>query len=105
METASLRKLSQEFIISYPLQHKVVRDLKIVTETVGELTLKGTAYFNPSAPVLDLFERYAVDIDFVEWNGQDIKAVLLVTGALEDIEEYATRKAALLFHPQTDSHD
>jgi hypothetical protein len=32
-----MANLRQDFEINYPLTHKVVRDLKIVRETVGEL--------------------------------------------------------------------
>ena len=86
-----LRKVKKEFSFSYPLKHKVVRNLKIVTEHVGELMVEGVGYFNPSASRLDIAERYAVDIDFVKWNGADIKPVLEVTGGLEEIEEAAIR--------------
>ena len=48
-------------------------------------------YFNPSASVLDIFDRYAVDIDFVKWKGTDIKPVLEVTGAMDEIVEAAIR--------------
>jgi hypothetical protein len=86
-----MRKTRKEFTFHYPLKHKVVRDLKIVTEYVGELVVEGTGYFNPSASVLDIFDRYTVDIDFVKWNGTDIKPVLEVTGAMDDIIEAAIR--------------
>jgi len=81
----------KEFTFHYPLKHKVVRDLKIVTEHVGDLIVEGVGYFNPSASVLDIFDRYTVDIDFVKWNNTDIKPVLEVTGAMDDVVEAATR--------------
>lgn len=83
--------------MEYPLRHKVVRDLKIVTEEVGTLLVKGTAYLSPDSSVLDYSERYSVDVDFVEWNGTDIKPVLEVTGALEEVEGYCLRQAHRLF--------
>ena len=86
-----MRKQKKEFQFAYPLKHKVVRDLKIVTENVGELTVEGTGYFNPTASPIDVFDRYAVDIDYVRWNGTDIKPVLEVMGTLEEIEEAAVR--------------
>jgi hypothetical protein len=92
-----MNKLRKEFTFHYPLKHKVVRDLKIVTEQVGELVVEGVGYFDPSANVLDIFERYSVDVDFVKWQGTDIKPVLEVTGALEDIEEAAIRYFAQYF--------
>ena len=84
-------KQTQDFSFSYPLKHKVVRNLKIVTEHVGDLTIEGTGTFNPKASPMDVYDRYRVDIDFVKWNGTDIKPVLEVTGGLEEIEEAAIR--------------
>ena len=80
-------RIHKEFTFHYPLKHKVVRDLKIVTEHVGELVVEGVGYFDPSASVLDIFERYSVDIDFVKWNDTDIKPVLEATGGIDDVVE------------------
>jgi hypothetical protein len=98
-----MRKTTQTFEFHYPLKHKVVRDLKIVTEVVGELVVEGVGYFNPSASVLDLFDRYTVDIDFVKWNGTDIRPVLEVSGGMDEISEAATRYFAGQFE-QTLKH-
>jgi len=84
-------RIHKEFTFQYPLNHKVVRDLKIVTEHVGDLVVEGIGYFDPSASVLDIFERYSVDIDFVKWNETDIKPVLEVTGAMDDVLEASIR--------------
>ncbi|GAA4748834.1 hypothetical protein [Flavisolibacter ginsenosidimutans] len=86
-----MRNTTKEFRFPFPLKHKVVRDLKIVTEHVGDLEVQGIGYFNPSASQLDIFDRYSVDIDFVRWNGADIKPVLEVTGAMDEIQEAAVR--------------
>ncbi len=86
-----MRKTRKSFTFHYPLKHKVVRDLKIVTEHIGNLEVEGVGYFNSSASVLDIFDRYTVDIDFVKWNGTDIKPVLEVTGAMDEITEAAIR--------------
>ena len=72
----------------------MVRDLKIVTEHVGDLQVEGVGYFDPSASPIDVFDRYAVDIDTIQWNGTDIKPVLTVTGSIEEIEEAAIRAFA-----------
>lgn len=92
-----MRNTTQDFSFHFPLKHKVVRDLKIVTEQVGELEVEGVGYFNPSASALDIFDRYNVDIDFVKWNGTDIKPVLEVTGAMDEIQEAAVRQFAKAF--------
>ena len=86
-----MNKSRKEFTFYYPLKHKVVRDLKIVTEHVGDLVVEGVGYFDPSVSTLDIFERYSVDIDFVKWNGTDIKPVLDITGTMDEITEAATR--------------
>ncbi|HVF81949.1 MAG TPA: hypothetical protein VM884_08445 [Flavisolibacter sp.] len=86
-----MRNIAQEFSFHFPLKHKVVRDLKIITEHVGDLEVEGIGYFDPSASALDIFDRYNVDIDFVKWNGADIKPVLEVTGAMDEIQEAAVR--------------
>ena len=92
-----MRKTNKEFTFHFPLKHKVVRDLKIVTEHVGDLEIEGMGYFNPNASLLDIFDRYTVDIDFVKWNGTDIKPVLEVTGAMDEITEAAIRYFAQTF--------
>lgn len=84
-------RIHKEFTFHYPLKHKVVRDLKIVTEHVGDMVVEGMGYFDPSASVLDIFDRYWVDIDFVKWKGTDIKPVLEVTGVMDDVVEAAIR--------------
>lgn len=89
-----MRKNKKEFRFFYTLKHKVVRDLKIVTEEVGELLVEGVGYFNPSANPIDVFDRYSVDIEFIKWNGNDIKPVLEVMGGIEDIDEAAIRHFA-----------
>jgi hypothetical protein len=86
-----MNRIHREFVFHYPLKQKVVRDLKIVTEQVGELIVEGTGYFDPEASPIDVFERYSVDIDFVRWNGTDIRPVLEVTGQMEDLEEASIR--------------
>ena len=87
----TMRKSKKDFQFIYPLKHKVVRDLKIVTEHIGDLVVEGVGYFNPMASPIDVFDRYSVDIEFVKWNGTDIKAVLDVMGNMEEIEEAAVR--------------
>jgi len=91
-----MKGLRQEFTFHYPLKHKVVRDLKIVTEYVGDLVVEGTGLFNGSASPIDVFDRYSVDIDFVKWNGTDIKPVLEVNGTIDEVEEAAIRYFANL---------
>ena len=86
-----MKNSAKDFRFYFPLKHKVVRDLKIVTEHVGNLEIEGVGYFNPSASRLDVFDRYTVDIDAVRWNGTDIKPVLEVTGGMEEIIEASIR--------------
>lgn len=92
-----MRNTRKEFKYHFPLKQKVVRDLKIVTDHVGDLEVEGVGYFDPSASMLDIFDRYSVDIDFVKWNGTDIKPVLEVTGGMDDIIEASIRYFAGAF--------
>ena len=92
-----MKNSSKDFRFYFPLKHKVVRDLKIVTEHVGDLQVEGVGYFNPSASRLDIFDRYSVDIDFVKWNGTDIRSVLEVTGGMDEIIEASIRYFAGAF--------
>ena len=92
-----MRNITKEFRFSYPLKIKVVRDLKIITEHVGDLEVEGIGYFDSSASLLDIFDRYSVDIDFIRWNGADVKPVLEVTGGMEDIIEASVRHFANAF--------
>jgi len=95
-----MRNTRKEFKYHFPLKHKVVRDLKIVTNHVGNLEVEGIGYFDPSASMLDIFDRYSVDIDFVKWNGTDIKPVLEVTGGMDEIIECAIRYFANEFESE-----
>ena len=90
-------RIHKEFTFRFPLRHNRVRNFKIITEDVGELEVEGIGYFDPSVSVLDIFQRFWVDLDLVKWNGTDIKPVLEITGGLEEIEEAATRYVAALF--------
>jgi hypothetical protein len=93
-------KITQEFTYHHPLTHKVVRDMKIVTEHVGDLIIEGLGYFDPSASRIDVFERYAVDIDFIKWKGTDIKPMLVALGSLEEFEEATIKYFANLIEGQ-----
>jgi hypothetical protein len=92
-----MRNTTRDFKFHFPLKHKVVRDLKIVTDHIGDLEVEGVGYFDPSASALDIFDRYSVDIDYVKWNGTDIKPVLEVTGGMEEIIEASVRYFASEF--------
>jgi hypothetical protein len=96
-------KHTKRFQFIYPLKHKVVKDLKIVTEHVGDLIIEGSGYFNPNTNPLDVDDRYSVDIDFVMWNGNDIKAVLDVMGTMDEIEEKAVRHFASLIEEKKEA--
>lgn len=93
-----MKKLSKRFEFQFPLTHKIVRNLRIVNEHVGNLAVEGVVCFDPSVSVLShLEERYVLDIDFVKWNGTDIKPVLELTSLMDDIHEATLRYCAGLF--------
>jgi hypothetical protein len=93
-----MRQATKNFDFQFPLNHKIVRNLKIVNEHIGDLQVEGSASLNSSVSILShLEERYSVDIDFVKWNGTDIKPVLELTGLMDDIQEAALRHCVSLF--------
>ena len=96
-----MKRVTKDFQFAFPLNHKIVRNLRLVNEHVGDLLVEGSASFNPSVSALShLDERYEVDIDFIKWNGTDIKPVLELTGMTDDIHEAALRYCASLFSNQ-----
>ncbi len=93
-----MARYKKDFRFSFPLRHQRVRDLKLVTEHVGDLQVEGVATLHPEAGVLNnLDERYEVDIDFIKWKGMDILPVLALTGLHDDIQEAALRHCVDLF--------
>lgn len=96
-----MQTYKKNFDFKFPLNHKVVRNLKIVNEHVGNLTVQGSASKNANESRLSS-ERFTIDIDFVKWNGTDIKPVLEMTALMDDIHD-ATEKyvAALFSQPMT----
>ena len=100
-KSEKMKRVTKEFQFPFPLNHKIVRDLRLVNEHVGDLVVEGSASFNPSvSPLSHLDERYEVDIDFIRWNGTDIKPVLELTGLADDIQDAALRYCASLFTAQ-----
>lgn len=93
-------KLHQDFQITYPLTQKVVRDLKIVTEHLGDLIIEGTAYCDTNYSKIEVDDRYSVDIDYIKFNGTDIKPVIEVSGMIDDVTEFCIVKAASLFEEE-----
>lgn len=93
-----MKRIKKDFTFSFPLNHKIVRNLRIVNEYVGELIVEGVVSFNPSVSILShLDERYNLDIDYIKWNGTDIKAVLELTDLMDDIHEGTLRYCVSLF--------
>lgn len=91
-----MQQIKREFSFPYKLTHKVVRDLKLQDETIGELMVDCVGFFNPNVSPIDVHDRYSVEIDFIRWNGTDIKAVCDFFDATSDILDAATRYFANL---------
>lgn len=90
-------KLQKEFEFNYPLTQKAVRDLKIVTEHVGDLNISGVAYMYPNESVIS-GRRYDYDIDHIKWNGTDVKSLLEAIGDTNEICEATLAHAAYVFN-------
>jgi hypothetical protein len=91
-------KISKNFEIIYPLRRRTVSDLKIVSDHLGDLIVTGKAYCDPTSLTTELHERISLDIDFVKFNGTDIKPVLEVGEQMEEIEEFCLRSLSKSFN-------
>lgn len=87
------------FQFNFPLTKKVVRNCQFEWDYIGDLEIAGVGYFNPNASVIDVDNRYSADIDFVKWQGQDIKSVLEMTSeaTMDEIFSAALQHIAGLF--------
>lgn len=97
-----MKKIRKEFTFNFQLKHNVVRDLKIVTEKICDLEVECVGYFDPNVSKLNIHDRYSVDIDFIRYEGKDIKPVLDVTELTCDIEEAALLELARITSPKLD---
>jgi hypothetical protein len=85
---------TKAFLFVFPLNRKVVRDLKIVTEHITDLRVSGTAYNNSFG--------YDADIDFILYDGKDVRPLLEGFDAMDEVYEAAIAHAEYLFtHPKT----
>lgn len=66
-----------------------------------ELTVKGIGYFHPSAPRLDIEDRYDFDLEYLE--GVTPLEVLQYSINIEDINEAALRHVAMMFDSEKQS--
>lgn len=93
-----MTKITKQFDFNYNLKKKVVRDLKIVTESLP-LRVTGKGYLNPSASVLEAYDRWSVDIESIEYEGKNIIEVFeYLDDQLVEIEEAAIKYVAELFN-------
>ena len=99
-----MAKIESSFQFNFPLKHKSVQRvegaLKLITLYVGDLQVEGVAYqYKPHFNERGQQPTHSVDIDFIKWNGMDIKPVLEVIDALimSDIEDAAIKHAAAIF--------
>lgn len=91
-------RLQKQFDFNYNLKKKVVRDLKIITETLT-IKVSGKGYFNPNASIMEPFERWSVDIESIEYEGKNIIEVFeYLDDQLVEIEEAAIKYVAELFN-------
>jgi hypothetical protein len=102
----SQQRYQKTFVFEFPLVDKVVRNLKIVNETIGVLIIEGSCFQNQNVPATaPLDEQYNVDIDFCKWNSTDIKPVLEYTGMMEDIYRAAYQRVVRIYKEEPLSHN
>lgn len=87
-----MAKLIIPFEIPYPLRKKRVRDLKIVTDNLGQLMVHGS--YEKQGDLV------SINIDFVRLNGMDITPALEAFDLIYEIDEFCMRQANKFFHPK-----
>jgi hypothetical protein len=97
-----MKKIRKEFTFNFPLKHNVVRNLKVVTETICLLEVECVGYYDPTVSKLNIHDRYSVDIDFIRYEGKDIKPILDVTELMDDIEQAALLELASITSSKLD---
>ena len=98
MQLITSRKKQHTFKFPFVLKQQVVENLKIVTKVVGHLEVEAIGYIHQEYSYLEVNDRYSVDIEFIRWNGTDMRPVVEVLGGMEDIEDAAIRELAQLDH-------
>lgn len=86
---------------TFPLNRKVVRNLRIVTEHIGDLEVTYTGYCNTAYSNLEPDERYSVDIESITFNGAEVLPLIDGLGSLDEIIESALNNCAYVFNHQT----
>lgn len=102
LQAPAVPDLQKSFSFEYPLVQKVIRNCRIQNEFAGNLVVEGSATPKKGGSITDpLEEQFSVDIDFIKWNGQDIKPVLETEPSgllLLSIYEAALNHTAYLFY-------
>lgn len=86
----------QDFSFDFPLIERGWKKGRVTTTHVGTLNISGIAYKDTRISILES-GRYTADIDFVMFNGTDIKPVLFAMDKMEEIEQAAEQHAAFVF--------
>jgi hypothetical protein len=91
-----MSKIKKPFRFTHTFTQKVVRDLRIVTETL-DVEVSGTGYNNTNSSVTDIDEKFSIDIDFIIWKGKDVTELVEFMGCFEEVQEAAFRHVVNLF--------
>lgn len=84
------------FSFTHRLTKKVVIDCKNVTEDLL-VHVSGTGYIDDNYSVLDIDDRYSVDIDSVHYEEQNILEVLRFFELMDEIELAACKHIARVY--------
>jgi hypothetical protein len=76
MSLFAAARTSHRFVMDYTFTHKVVRNLKIVTEAVADFRVEGYGFVDPTFPPYQIEERYRVTIDAVWFEGVNLINIL-----------------------------
>lgn len=94
------KPMMKTYTFNYSLTHKVVRNLRIAYEHLGDLTITFTAKKAKHTRQEDpIDEQFSIDIDYVALEGQEIPfAVLIYTELMQEIEEAALHHAYICYY-------
>lgn len=78
-----MSKITKKFDLPYTISRKWGKRVESV-----EVQVTGTFYCHTNQPKDEPFDRYDIDIDTVNYRGQDIREVIYLLDQLEDMENY-----------------
>lgn len=91
-------KLFKSFQFIFPYNKIVFKNGRKQYEHIADLTIEGVAEHWPNVSKMEpAHDRFNVDIDFVKYNGIDVKPLLEESALMDEISDAAFNHAAFIF--------